>query len=183
MAPSLSFPPLECWPQRQPERSGKIARRPEDVRIGVECDHRRGDHGPEGRDLVEETAHRVGDARPFDLRLQFLDSRVEARNFGGQYPRGLAGRLGQAVLRLRQSDEVLDPVDAFGGDEAELREMAAQRVHAHRSLLDQQFASLVQHERGLLVRALDRNEPHLGPRHRLARSAAASLASVLPRFR
>jgi hypothetical protein len=42
-----------------------------------------------------------------------------------------------------------------------------ERVDAHRALLDQQFAGLVQHQHRLLIRALDRHEPHAGPRHRL----------------
>ena len=46
--------------------------------------------------------------------------------------------------------------------------MTAQGVHAHRALLDQQFAGLVRHQRGLLVLALDGDETHVRPRHRLA---------------
>src|ERR1700734_3229520 len=46
--------------------------------------------------------------------------------------------------------------------------MAAQRVDVHRALLDQKIARLVKHQDGLLSGALDRNETHLGPRHRLA---------------
>ena len=46
--------------------------------------------------------------------------------------------------------------------------MTPQGVHAHRALLDQQFAGLVRHQRGLLVFALDGDETHVRPRHRLA---------------
>ena len=46
--------------------------------------------------------------------------------------------------------------------------MAAKRIDAHRPLFDQQFARLVQHQRRLLLRALDRNEAHSGARHRFA---------------
>jgi hypothetical protein len=46
--------------------------------------------------------------------------------------------------------------------------MAAKRIDAHRPLFDQQFACLVQHQRRLLLRALDRNEAHSRARHRFA---------------
>ncbi len=46
--------------------------------------------------------------------------------------------------------------------------MAAQRIHVHRSLLDHQVPRLVKHQDGLLSGALDWNETHLRPRHRLA---------------
>jgi hypothetical protein len=65
-------------------------------------------------------------------------------------------------------DEFLDVADPFGGNHTELRQMTAQCVHAHRALLDQQLAGLVRHQRGLLVLALDGDETHVRPRHRLA---------------
>jgi hypothetical protein len=46
--------------------------------------------------------------------------------------------------------------------------MATQRIDVHRSLLDQQLTRLVQHQRGLLLRTLDRNKAHPGTRHRFA---------------
>ena len=75
---------------------------------------------------------------------------------------------GKIVVRPRRATSSSTPMNALGGDEAELRQMAAQRVDAHRSLLDQQLPGLVQHQHGLLIRALDRHETHVGPRHRLA---------------
>ena len=151
---------------RQSERSGEVAPRPEGPRIGIERDHRRGDQRPEGRDFVEMADHRARGSG--DLRLQSVDPSVEPLDFGGQHRRRLAGGLGKAFVPLRKRKQVLDPVDAPSGDEAELREMAAQRVHGHRSLLDHERAGLVQHQHGLLVGALDRDEPHIGPRHRLS---------------
>src|SRR3984957_13551201 len=65
-------------------------------------------------------------------------------------------------------DEFLDVADPFGGDDTELRQMTPQGVHAHRALLDQQFTGLVRHQCGLLVLALDGDETHVWPRHRLA---------------
>ena len=82
--------------------------------------------------------------------------------------RCLLGLFGKGLVGLRERQQFLDPVDALGRDQAELREMTAQRIDGHGSLLDQQFPSLVQHQHGLLIRALDRHEPHLGPRHGLA---------------
>src|SRR5437762_2559383 len=40
----------------------------------------------------------------------------------------------------------MDALDALGRDQAELRQMTAQRVDDHRALLDQQFPRLVQHQ-------------------------------------
>ena len=58
--------------------------------------------------------------------------------------------------------------DSLGDDNTEFGKMATQRIDAHRSLLDQQLTRLVQHQRGLLLRALDRNKAHPGTRHRFA---------------
>src|SRR5580704_7864575 len=59
-------------------------------------------------------------------------------------------------------------MNALGRDQAELRQMPAQRVDVHRALLDHQIPRLVEHQRGLLICALDRHEAHLRPRHSLA---------------
>ena len=75
---------------------------------------------------------------------------------------------GKGLVGLRERQRFLDPVDALGRDQAELREMPAQRVDGHGSLLDQQFPGLVQHRHRLLIRALDRPQPHVGARHGLA---------------
>src|ERR1700691_5601952 len=136
MAPSLSLPPLECWPGVSPSEAEKWLPDP--------------------------------NTRGSGWNATIADACVEALNGGGPYRRRLTGGLRKALIRLRQSEQVLDPVDALGGDQAELREMAAQRVHGHGPLLDHQGAGLMQHQHGLLVGALDRNEPHIGPRHRLA---------------
>jgi AraC-like DNA-binding protein len=55
------------------------------------------------------------------------------------------------------------------------------RVDAHRPLFDQQFARLVQHQRHLLLGALDRNEAHSGARHRFAAGIGVDRV-VLPRL-
>jgi hypothetical protein len=80
----------------------------------------------------------------------------------------LLGRFGKGLVGLRERQQFLDPLDALGRDQAELREMPAQRVDGHGSLLDQQIPGLVQHQHGLLIGALDRHEPHVGARHGLA---------------
>jgi hypothetical protein len=43
-----------------------------------------------------------------------------------------------------------------------------QGIDAHVPLLDQQLSLFVQHQRRLLLLALDRHEVHVGPRHGLA---------------
>ena len=92
----------------------------------------------------------------------------------------MLGLFGKGLVGLRERQQFLDPVDALGRDQAELREMSAQRIDGHGSLVDQKFPSLVQHQHGLLIRALDRHEPHLG-RDIASQIAAASFASFLPR--
>src|ERR1700724_2835063 len=77
----------------------------------------------------------------------------------------LCARPGGVRERRVTFDEIkqlVDAADSLGGNNAELRKMAAKRVDAHRPLFDQQFARLVQHQRRLLLRALDRNEAHSG---------------------
>ena len=65
-------------------------------------------------------------------------------------------------------EQFANAADSLGDDNAEFGKMAAQRIDAHRSLLDQQLARLVQHQRGLLLRTLNWNKAHPGTRHRFA---------------
>jgi putative transposase len=67
-----------------------------------------------------------------------------------------------------QLEQFADATNALGDDDAEFRKMTTKRIDAHRLLLDEQFARLVQHEHSLLLRAFDQYEAHSGTRHRFA---------------
>jgi hypothetical protein len=78
-----------------------------------------------------------------------------------------------ADRRVRPAGQVLEVrcgLAAYGGgllrqDNAELREQAADAVDSGRALLDQALAHAVHAQPGLLVLALDRNEPHVRSLH------------------
>jgi hypothetical protein len=73
--------------------------------------------------------------------------------------------IGLAGNPFEQFFDLLRPLRA---GHAELRRVPADRVAQHRALLGQQIAHLQEHQRRLLVTALDRHEAHPRPAHRFA---------------
>src|ERR1700730_17125178 len=96
--------------------------------------------------------------------IAFLDT---LKNSGQRLNGGLGG-VWQRRVYFGQLEQFVDAADSLGDDNTEFGKMATQRIDAHRSLLDQQLTRLVQHQRGPLLRALDRNKAHPGTRHRFA---------------
>ena len=86
--------------------------------------------------------------------------------------------ISQPGLARRPSLDVADP---FGGDDTELREMTAQGVHAHRALLDQQFAVLCAISVACWSSLLMATKRMFG-RDIASQIAAASAVSFLPRL-
>ena len=90
------------------------------------------------RDLVQ---------RPADLVLPLARAIVLSRSSifrrGRRCPRPasrlLARLFGKGLVGLRERQRFLQPVNALRHDQAEFREMPAQRVDGHGSLLDQRF--------------------------------------------
>ena len=99
---------------------------------------------------------------------EIVDRFVEPLKSLGQNLNGRFGGVRKRRVTFGQLKQLVDAANSLGGDNAEFRKMAAKRVDAHGPLLDQQFTRLVQHQRGLLLRALDRNEAHSRSRHRFA---------------
>ena len=79
-------------------------------------------------------------------------------------------QLGQARLGLvpDRRDQLCDMARALGRDDAELGQMPAQGVDQHGALTHEQITGAVDGQRRLLRFALDRDEPHRRPGHRLA---------------
>ena len=82
-------------------------------------------------------------ARAIARLLQIVDLFVEAVAVRSQHHGCLLGLFGKGLVALRQRQQFLNPVNALGRDQAEFREMPAQRIDGHGSLLDQQFPGLV----------------------------------------
>jgi hypothetical protein len=68
----------------------------------------------------------------------------------------------------KRRQQLAHPGLALRRHEPEFGEMPAQGVDRRGALADQLVAQPVQHQQRLLVRALDRNEPHARALHRLA---------------
>src|ERR1700733_10726116 len=79
-------------------------------------------------------------------------------------------------------DEFLDVADPFCGDDTELRQMTPQSVHAHRALLDQQFAGLVRAISVACWSSLLTMTKRMLAGDIASQIAAASAASFLPRL-
>jgi hypothetical protein len=75
---------------------------------------------------------------------------------------------GIRALVYQHLDQGMDPAHPLGRHQAELGQMAAQGVHQHGALADQERAYAMQHQDALLLFALHRNEAHVRPPHRLA---------------
>jgi hypothetical protein len=86
---------------------------------------------------LQQAAHRVFRAGRGDCLLQRVDLHIELLALPGQQSGGFLGFFGKTFVRLRAGGQLLDPMNALGRDQAELLEMAAQRIDAHGSLLDQ----------------------------------------------
>lgn len=80
-----------------------------------------------------------------DFRLDIIERLVEPRNLPNQNLCGPPGGAGKRRILFGKFDKLANAANALGGDNAELGEMVAQRVDAHRALLDEQLARLVQH--------------------------------------
>jgi hypothetical protein len=65
-------------------------------------------------------------------------------------------------------EQLLDLLRPLRADDTELRRVPADRIAQHRALLGQQIAHLQEHQRRLLLAALDRHKAHPRPAHRLA---------------
>ena len=104
-----------------------------------------------------------------DLALELLDFALKAAKLRNDHPERGACFVGQHIPgRDKGGNRSLDASRPLGGHEPELGEMAAQGVHKHRSLTDQQVAGLVQHQDGLLIHRLHRDEAHRWPGHGFA---------------
>src|SRR4029077_284999 len=98
-------------------------------------------------------------------RFQFAIHRLE---LACQHAEQLA-RQCRHTFPGRQTLQQLDYlVWSFGCCNAEFRRMAAQRIHQHRALLDQQVAHPEHRQRRLLLGGFDRHKPHRRPAHRFA---------------
>ena len=114
-----------------------------------------------------------------DLGLQFLELRHQrCQRAAGQGRNGIL--VGGAILE-HLSDQFAEALGTLGGDETEFGEMTAQGIHRHRPLAHQQSPRPVEHQNGLLFRALNRNEAIVG-RVTASQIASASAASFLPRL-
>src|SRR6202046_1215618 len=118
---AAGFEGLRLWRAGQNRRSGE-----------------RADAGDARRQSADRIASMVGD----DRALELVGRRVERPQLRKQNSqRRLEHR--RKVGGGGSLDEFLDVADPFCGDDTELRQMTPQSVHAHRALLDQQFAGLV----------------------------------------
>jgi hypothetical protein len=98
-----------------------------------------------------------------DLRFYHIDSSGEtARRFPGQ--REHSGVICPDQLR----QQISDAMNAFGGDNAELGEVALQSVHQSRPPLDGQLTGAAHYQRRLLLGHFDLHEVHVGPSDRVA---------------
>ena len=77
-------------------------------------------------------------------------------------------------------DEIAHPASPLRDDHAELGAMAADGVDQHGALAHQQLTGPVQHEHGLPLGALDRNEPHRRAGHRLTDRLGVGGVVLLP---
>ncbi len=142
-----SFPRgCRSGPGRQPQPGGEVASRLENAEIGNARGDRRGGQRADARNAIEQPGRLAAGGGLGDFTLGGVDRSRERFDMEREQLRHLSGLWRQRRVVLRQFTQFLDPADALGDDEAERREVAAQRIDAHRALLDQQFPSLVLHQ-------------------------------------
>src|SRR4030095_2527710 len=81
-------------------------------------------------------------------------------------PRTAGGNPAIPVIR-DDPEQLRRSITALGRHNTELGQVSAQGIAQHRTLAHQQLPGPVQHQGGLLLLRLDRDEPHRRPRHRL----------------
>jgi hypothetical protein len=157
-------------PGHQAEPGGEMAARAEGRGVGHGRGERGGDHRADARNLAQRAADGVRAGQRDQPAVERGDLRLEVAQLGGQDLQHLAGeRRDAVVLDLADEGEQLPHAGlTLGRNDPELGEVPAQRVDRGGALADQLVAHPVQHTRRLLLRALDRHEPHARPRHRLA---------------
>jgi hypothetical protein len=79
----------------------------------------------------------------------------------------LARQCGQLVICCDALEQRFDLAQPLGGGQSELGGIAADRIGELRAIADQPIAQTDQHQRGLLLGGLDRDEAHRRPAHRL----------------
>lgn len=96
-------------------------------------------------------------------------------------PKHRSGNRRHPRIRLVGNDgnEIVDAMDALGGDDAKFRQMRPQRIDQHRPLPDQQLPCPVHQQNRLLLRRLHRDEPHRRPQHRLANRLGTAASFLL----
>ena len=111
----------------------------------------------------------------FDLLVDKRQMRLNRAEMIGEDPHDRKSRLRNVreirIVLVQTAHEVGEVLDAPLLEDTEFGELAAQRVCDRGALIDQQLPRRVLHQRRLLFFRLDRNEPHVWPRRRLADGA------------
>ena len=102
--------------------------------------------------------------------VEFLDPAFGVAQLVDKTLKNAPGQSGNpGILQVgHHGGQLRDLAGALGCDDAELGEVSAQRVDQLRLLGDQRLAHPVDRQGALLLLALDRDEPHARPLHRLA---------------
>ena len=101
--------------------------------------------------LVEQPGHLILRLGVGDFVLQIVDRFVEPLKSMSQNLCARPGGVRERRVTFDEIKQLVDAADSLGGNNAELRKMAAKRVDAHRPLFDQQFARLVQQSASLVA--------------------------------
>jgi hypothetical protein len=117
-----------------------------------------------------------------DLPIEVVDPGLEARHLAQQRRKSRTNRGRQpGVMAILDDGHELDHMaSAMCGHDAELRQMAPQRIDQCDALANQELARPMQHQDGLLGLALHRNKPHRRPRHSLADRRRIGRIVLLP---
>jgi hypothetical protein len=138
-------------------------------------DERRADQGANTGDRLEGLRRGARPPLGFDLLVDERKMRLKRAEMVGDDPHDRESRLRNIrdvrIVLVKATHEVSEVLDSPFLDNAEFGELAAQRVCDRRALIDQQLPRRVLHQRCLLLFCLDRNEPHVWPRRRLANGA------------
>ena len=125
MAPSVGLPPLEFCLGVRPSQAAKSRPDLNTPGSGTALCDCRGDKLSDAGNFNEQAAHRAACMGGGDFAFQTVERLVEVFNLARQNLRGRHGGGRKCRITFGQLDKLVDAANAFGGDNAELRKMAA----------------------------------------------------------
>jgi glucose 1-dehydrogenase len=174
IAPGAVRTPINTTAWQTPEAYASLMQLVPYRRIGEPEDIARaaggGQHWADTRDLVEPAACLVRSVPGQDSAIELQNLRLELPQLDPK-----SGNTRSCNLRDpgvigsgNNFEQLFDPTPPNRRDDPKLSKMRANRVDGGGLLADKKMARAMKHQAALLLDRLDRNEPHVRPRDRLA---------------